>query len=276
MQVSLAAEPVIREAPGGMAITVTKAKKSCFADTLVVLGTAVARREILVRPDREGLQIKEILVEPGETVSASQVLARLAPMNDQQQSSIVAIRAPAAGIVVAAPSVIGETASAKGKPLFRIVADGELDLAADVPANQASRLSADQPVKIKFVGMDDVSGRVRSVSTAIDAATQLGQVRISLPRNPLLRIGVFARATIELDNSCGVAVPLSALLFGPEGPVVQMVRDNRIETRRVTVGVPAKNDVQIRNGVSEGDLVVVRAGAFLREGDRVRPVVSGD
>lgn len=94
-------------------------------------------------------------------------------------------------------------------------------------------------------------------------------MRISLPHNPLLRIGVFARA-------CDVAVPLSALLFGPEGPVVQMIRNDRIETRRVTIGVPAKNNVQIREGVTEGDLIVVRAGAFLREGDRVRPVVSGD
>ena len=86
-------------------------------------------------------------------------------------------------------------------------------------------------------------------------------MRISLPHNPLLRIGVFARATIELDNSCGVAVPLSALLL-TEGPVVQMIRNDRIETRRITIGVPAKNNVQIRDGVIEGDLIVVRAGAF--------------
>ena len=55
-----------------------------------------------------------------------------------------------------------------------------------------------------------------------------------------------------------------------------MICNDRIETRRVTIGVPAKNNVQICEGVTEGDLIVVRAGAFLREGDRVRPVVSGD
>ena len=71
--------------------------------------------------------------------------------------------------------------------------------------------------------------------------------------------GIFARA-----NTCAVAVPLSALLFGPDGSVVQMIRDNRVETRRVTVGIFAKNSVQIREGVTEGDLIVVRAGAFSR------------
>lgn len=276
MRRSIGAELVAREAPPGMAVSVAKAKKTCFSDTLVVVGTVVPRHEVLVRPDRDGLQIKEILVEPGETAAAAQVLARLGPANEQQQGSIVAVRAPVGGIIVAAPKVVGEMASVRGEPLFRIVADGELDLAADIPANRASRLSANQPAKVKVVGMDEVPGRVQSVPTTIDPVTQLGQVRISLPHNPLLRIGVFARATIELDNSCGVAVPLSALLFGPEGPVVQIIRNDRIETRRITIGVPAKNNVQIRDGVIEGDLIVVRAGAFLREGDHVRPVVSGD
>jgi HlyD family secretion protein len=71
-------------------------------------------------------------------------------------------------------------------------------------------------------------------------------------------------------------VPLSSLLFETEGPVVQVIRDNRVETRRVTIGVFVKGSILIRDGVAEGDLVVVRAGAFLRDGDRVRAVVSGD
>jgi HlyD family secretion protein len=263
-------------APPGMAVSVAKAKKACFSDTLAVVGTVVPRHEVLVRPDRDGLQIKEILVEPGETVAAAQVLGRLGPANEQQQGSIVPIRATVGGIIVAAPKVVGDMATVRGEPLFRIVADGELDLAADVPANRASRLSADRPVKVKLVGLDEISGRVHSVPTTIDPVTQLGQVRILLPRNPLVRIGVFARAVIELDNSCGVSVPLSALLFGPDGPVVQMIRGDRVETHRITIGASAKNNVQIRDGVTEGDLIVVRAGAFLREGDRVRPMLSGD
>jgi HlyD family secretion protein len=276
MRTSIGGEPVPQEAPTGMAVSVAKAKKACFSDTLVALGTVVPRHEILVRPDRDGLQTEEILVEPGETVAASQVLGRLRPGGEQQQGAVVAIRAPAGGLVITAPKVVGEMVAVKGEPMFRIVADGELDLVADIPANRASRLSANQPANVKVVGLDEVPGRVRSVPTTIDPVTQLGQVRISLPHNPLLRIGVFARVTIELDNSCGVAVPLSALLFGAEGPVVQTIHNDRIETRRVTVGVSAKNDVQVRDGVIEGDLIVVRAGAFLREGDRVRPVFGGD
>ena len=56
---------------------------------------------------------------------------------------------------------------------------------------------------------------------------------------------------------------------------MQTVRDGRIETRRVSVGLLAAGQAEIREGLSEGDMVVARAGAFVRDGDRVRPVTAG-
>jgi hypothetical protein len=53
---------------------------------------------------------------------------------------------------------------------------------------------------------------------------------------------------------------------------VQVVRDNRIETKRVSVGLFQGLDAEITDGLSAGDVVVVRAGSFLREGDLVRPM----
>jgi RND family efflux transporter MFP subunit len=258
-----------------MAVTAAKSSHACFTDTLVVIGTVVPQTDVLVRPDREGLQIAEILVEVGQNVSSAQVLARLAPPRDQQGST-VSVNAPVGGIVIAAPTVVGETASARGEPLFRIIADDDLELSAEIPAKQASRLNAGQTAKVKVAGLDEASGRVRHVSTTIDPMTQAGTVRISIDRNSTLRVGAFARATIDVGESCGVAIPLSALLFGADGPMVQVISENRIETRRVTVGLLGQNTTQIREGLAEGDLIVVRAGAFLRDGDRVRPVVTGE
>ena len=64
---------------GDMAVTVARTTNVCFSDTLQVTGVVVPRNEILVRPDREGLQISQVLVEPGDTVVSGQVLARLTP-----------------------------------------------------------------------------------------------------------------------------------------------------------------------------------------------------
>jgi hypothetical protein len=41
------------------------------------------------------------------------------------------------------------------------------------------------------------------------------------------------------------------------------------------VGLLAEGEAEIREGLAEGDMVVARAGAFFREGDRVRPFVAG-
>src|SRR5580700_2891746 len=95
--------------PAEMAVTVAKVKSACFSDTLVVMGNLAPRNEVLVRPDREGMVIKEILAESGKTVIAGQALARLAAPNDPQ-GSLTSINAPVAGIILAAPTVIGETA----------------------------------------------------------------------------------------------------------------------------------------------------------------------
>ena len=46
----------------------------------------------------------------------------------------------------------------------------------------------------------------------------------------------------------------------------------RVEERRVTPGIVQGDSVEIKDGLAEGESVVARAAAFLRPGDRVRPM----
>jgi multidrug efflux pump subunit AcrA (membrane-fusion protein) len=258
-----------------MAVSVVPAKNMCFADTLQVTGVLTPRREVLVRPEREGLQISQVLVEPGETVSSGQALVRLNPP-DGQQGSTTTVTAPVAGRISAASAVVGATASSRGEPLFRIAERGEMELQAETPVKTLSRLAVDQTAKIEIVGVGELNGKVRHVSTAINPMTQLGQVRIFVGNDSRLRVGAFGRAIVNIGRRCGPSVPLSAVLYGPSGSVVQVVRDGRVETRRVNVGLIASGQVEIREGLANGDSVVARAGAFVRDGDRVRPVTTAE
>jgi multidrug efflux pump subunit AcrA (membrane-fusion protein) len=128
---------------------------------------------------------------------------------------------------------------------------------------------------VEIAGLGETTGRVRVVSPEVDLGTQLGKARISVGNDEKFKVGAYARANVEVGRSCGATIPLSAVLYGPEGAVVQVVRDNRVETRRVRVGLLSGGDAEIREGLNEGDMVVSRAGAFLREGDRVRAIVGG-
>jgi len=262
---------------GDMAVTVARTTNVCFSDTLQVTGIVVPRNEILVRPDREGLQISQVLVEPGDTVVSGQVLARLTPPEGQQGGgTTVALQAPAAGVVTSRSAVVGTLASARAEPLFRIAAKGEMELLAETPVKSLASVAANQTAKIAIVGAGELPGKVRIFSVAINPTTQLGQIRLLIGSDPKSRVGAFGRATIDVGRRCGPAIPLSAVLYGPGGAVVQVVRDNRIETRRVTVGLLSAGQAEIRDGLAEGEMVVARAGAFVREGDRVRSITAAE
>jgi HlyD family secretion protein len=267
------AEP--RTANTERTVTVAPAGNVCFSDTLQVTGVLVAKNEVLVRPEREGFQIAQILVEPGDTVVQGQVLARLTPPEGQPGGN-VAVQAPAAGVIAATRARVGATASARAEPLFVIVAQGEMDLLAETTMKSLARLATDQSAKVEILGLGELTGKVRLTSTTIDPTTQLGQVRLFVGNDQRLRVGAFGRASIELDERCGVGVPLSAVLYGPGGALIQVVREGRVETRMVTVGLIDDGQAEIRDGLNEGEMVVVRAGAFVREGDRVRTVTADE
>jgi HlyD family secretion protein len=259
-----------------LAVTVVAAKRMCFADTLPVTGVLVPKNEILVRPEREGLQISQVLVEPGDTISSGKILARLTPGEGQEGASAVTVRAPAAGVVISASAVVGTVASARAEPLFRIAGQGEMELLAETPVRTLASLKVDQPAKVEIIGVGELNGKVRLFSPAVNPTTQLGQVRIFVGSDPRLRVGAFGRATIQLGQRCSPAIPLSALLYGPSGAVVQVVRAGRVETRRIVGGLIAQDQAEIREGLAEGETVVARAGGFLRDGDRVRAVTAGE
>ncbi len=261
------------DAPKGAAVTVLKAAKSCFNAVVEVSGLVIAREETAVRPDRPGLKVAEILAEAGDTVTAGQTLARLS----LPEGGVAQVQAPVAGLILSSSAVIGAPASGKGEALFSIIARSEFDMVGLVASQDVGKLAVNQPARIKVVGAGEVDGKVRRVAPTIEPNSQLGQVVISVTTTGRLLVNSFARAQIVTGRSCNnVSVPLTAVLYGPAGTVVQVVRRGRVETKRVEVGLMSAGQIEIRDGVSEGDTVVARAGAQLREGDPVRPVTSAD
>jgi hypothetical protein len=184
------------------------------------------------------------------------------------------VQAPAAGLVSSSTAVIGAIASGKGEALFSIIPRSEFDLVGLVPVRDLSKLAVNQAARVKIIGAGEVDGKVRRVATTVEPNSQLGQVFVALSSTRRLLANSSARAMIKTGQSCGVSVPLTAILYGSAGTVVQVVRRDRVETRRVDVGLMSGGQVEIRDGLVEGDIVVARAGALLREGDPVRPITA--
>jgi HlyD family secretion protein len=271
----LAAHPALAageaDAPKGATVTVLKATKACFPAIVEVYGIVRARDENFVRPERQGLKVIEILADAGDTVTAGQTLARLL----LPEGGTLVVQAPVSGLVGSSTAAIGAIASGRGEALFSIIARNEFDLIGIVPTRDIGKLKVSQTARIKVIGAPDVAGKVTRVAPTIQPDSQLGQVTLQITSAQRLLINSSGRALIQTSQSCGVAVPLTAVLYSSAGTVVQVIRRDRVETKQVEVGLMSGGQVEIRDGLAEGDMVVARAGAILREGDPVRPVVVG-
>ncbi len=256
------------DAPKGATVTVLKATKACFPAIVEVYGIVRARDENFVRPERQGLKVIEILAEAGDTVTAGQTLARLL----LPEGGTLVVQAPVAGLIGSSTAVIGAIASARGEALFSIIARNEFDLIGIVPTRDIGKLRVNQTARIKVIGAPEADGKVTRVAPTIQPDSQLGQVTLAVTGTQRLLVNSSGRALIKTSQSCGVAVPLTAVLYGSAGTVVQVVRRDRVETKQVEVGLTSGGQVEIRDGLAEGDMVVARAGAILREGDPVRAV----
>jgi HlyD family secretion protein len=270
---ALAADDPSDPAPRGPAVTVLKAQKACFNNNVEVSGIVMAREETSVRPDRQGLKVSEIMADAGDTVTAGQQLARLT----LPEGGTVNVTAPVAGLVSQSSAAIGAMAGGKGEALFSIIARSEFDIIGMVPVKDLGKLQVGQQARVKVTGGGEVDGRVRRVAPTVEPNSQLGQVVVGITPARRFLVNSSGRALIKTGQSCNISVPLTAILYGTAGTVVQVIRRGRVETRSVETGLMAGGNVEIKGGgVAEGDTVVARAGALLREGDPVRPVTSAD
>ncbi|WP_298871273.1 HlyD family efflux transporter periplasmic adaptor subunit [uncultured Bradyrhizobium sp.] len=260
------------DAPKGPAVTVLKAAKSCFSDIVEATGSIIAREETSVRPERPGLKVTDVLAEAGDTTTAGQVLARLA----LPEGGTLQVTAPVAGVIATSTAQIGNLASAKGEALFTIVARSEYDLVGLVATNDVRKLAVGQPVTVRIAGAGDLDGKVRRIGPTVEPNIQQGMVYVGISSQKRLLINASGRALIKTGQSCNVAVPLTAVQYTSAGTVVQVIRRNRVETKRVEIGLMSGGNIEVRDGLNEGDIVVARAGALLREGDPVRPVMAAE
>lgn len=239
-------------------------KQGWIADSTVDQREAAARSSAaLVVAARDALKVAE--------AEKAQVAARRRELDWRRGN--VEVKSPADGIVSRRTARVGGMAVAAGEPMFRIIARGEIELDAEVTEAQILKLKIGQPVVVTAGGGVEANGKVRLISPEINPATRLGKVRVFLGESPNLRIGAFASGTIETARARGRSVPVSAIGYSGQGTTALAVIGDKVQQRNVVTGLTSDGYIEVKDGLSEGELVVARAGTFLRDGDIVRPVL---
>lgn len=216
-----------------------------------------------------------VAVQTLEAARAQVALVDAQLANVDLQLQRTAVVAPVAGEVIARNAQIGSIASANGDPMFVIIRDNALELRAEMAEGDLLRVLPGQSVVMHTVGATEpLVGEVRLVEPTIDLATRLGTARITITTPEMVRSGMFADAAILVAERETLTVPVSAIGSSPEGPVAMRVTDGRVERVLVQTGIRDGAMIEVVTGLALGDLIVTKAGAFVREGDMINPVLA--
>jgi HlyD family secretion protein len=201
-----------------------------------------------------------------------------AQMQDLQlQKSRTEIKAPVDGFVSRRTAQVGGIASASKDAMFNIVANSTMKLLAEVAESDLPKVQIGQKATIVVNGMaKPIQGVVKLISPEVNETTRIGIAHIRVEEGTKIPLGSFGRATIALAASDGVVLPLTAVTFGEDGPTVQIVENGKVSVRKVITGLVSTSEIEITDGLKEGESVVARAGTFVRDGDMVTVVKLSD
>ncbi len=210
--------------------------------------------------------------------------ARLAAAAATQSAASISARdtrvtAPIAGIIATRVVDVGEHL-ARGGPMFTLVRNSTLELAATVPERQASSIKVGQRASFSVEGQN-LTGTVARVSPTIDPSTRSITVYIDVDNASGSIKGNSLATGRVLVTTVGNAlvVPTSALHQGADSGRTYVYRINTgsVEQTSVTTGIvdDAQGKAQILSGLSPGDKIISGNVGTLSAGAKVQ-IVGGD
>jgi HlyD family secretion protein len=179
--------------------------------------------------------------------------------------------APVDGTILVRNAEVGQIASPGGAALFRLASGGEVEMRGQIAEQDLAVLKVGQPASVYITGLSrSFEGRVRLLGAVIDPNTRLGEIRIQLKPDPLLRPGAFARGSVTVDKAERPVLPQTAVMSDSTGTYVFVVNDkNHVERRRVRVSGIIEAGAVIAEGLTGHERIVTTAGGFLRDGEAV-------
>ncbi|HWU71372.1 MAG TPA: efflux RND transporter periplasmic adaptor subunit, partial [Pseudoxanthomonas sp.] len=190
--------------------------------------------------------------------------------------SYTTVTAPISG-VVASRSIKAGNFVQINSPIFRIVDSGRLEATLNVPEREIAKIKPGQAVELVADALPGqrFTGTVDRVSPVVDTGTGTFRVVAAFAGDGQLQPGMFSRLSINYDQRAdALVVPRNALLEDGGEPAVFVIRDNKAVRTTLKLGYDDAGLVEVREGLKQGDAVVIAGKAALREGSAVQ--VIGD
>lgn len=186
------------------------------------------------------------------------------------------VRAPFSGVVTMRNVDVGALIGAGQTMLFRIAQDASVRAYVNVPQQYAQDVHPGQMARLEFAEMPGrvFQGRVVRSADALDSTSRTLLAEVQVPNGDgALRAGMYGQVRVGLSRKLPpLVIPANSVISGPDGSQASTVaRDGHIAFRNVTLGRDFGREIEVVDGLAEGDTVVVNPGDSVREGMRVEP-----
>ena len=195
-------------------------------------------------------------------------------MGAEAQLSYSEIRSPISGVITDRPLYPGEMAAA-GTPLLTVMDISSVIAKAHIPQEDAAALRVGDKGTMTVPGVDKpIDGRVTIVSPALDASSTTVEVWFEA-KNPKheLKPGTSVQVSITAQTvKDALVVPVNSVLTAPDGSTTVMLAgsDGLAHQQAVKLGIRNGDDVQVVDGVKEGDKVVSTGGYGLPDKTKIK------
>jgi RND family efflux transporter MFP subunit len=186
------------------------------------------------------------------------------------------LKVPFDGIVTARNTDIGQMVNAgSGGALFVVAQVDPLRVYINVPENMTEDVKVGGSAELRFSEIPGKTfvGKVVRTARAIDPTSRTLLTEIDVP-NPNGEL--FAGAHVQIRMTTGgdrqsLLISANTLVFGPDGVSVGVVgSDNKVELRKVKIGKDLGTSLEITQGLSHNDRVILNPSASLISGQTVR------
>jgi membrane fusion protein, multidrug efflux system len=192
----------------------------------------------------------------------------------KNQVSYTELKADHSGIVTTINADVGQVVGS-GTPVVAVAVDGEKEVQIAVPENDIAQFKPGKTVSASFWSDDKLvlDGTVREVAGSADQQSRTFAVRVSLPNDPRVLLGMTATIEAAISNTdTFVSIPLSALAQKDGKQVVWTVDRSSatVHMRSIEVADFTGDGVRVSKGLDNGDLVVAAGTQFMSENLQVK------
>ncbi|WP_173366682.1 efflux RND transporter periplasmic adaptor subunit [uncultured Fibrobacter sp.] len=203
-----------------------------------------------------------------QDMDTQEMQLKVAKMNLETVRRASKILAPAAGVVTELHFKEGQT---PGLGVFCTIAKlDQVILKLNVTSKDIGFFKKGATATID-VGGEKVKGKVTLIPLAANSMTRFFPVEVTFPnKKKQLLPGMYATAELDARNVKGIIVPIEAIVYrNGVNTVWTVTAEGKAKRKVVKLGVQTKGDVQILEGLEDGDQVMVEGQFRMNDGDKV-------